>query len=82
VPRDAPKSVPLAIETFGERVEICVEKMPVESQRERADACPMTDCTAFGVAPAEIIAAAALWRVTWTPAAGRPSARSVGRHNR
>lgn len=36
MPRDAPKSVLLAIETFGERVEIRVEKMPVDSQRERS----------------------------------------------
>jgi hypothetical protein len=30
-----------------------------------ADAWPITDCTAFCVAPAEIIAGAALCRVTW-----------------
>jgi hypothetical protein len=72
MPRNDAKSVLLlVIKPFSERVEIFVEKMPIDGECARRDAWPITDCTAFRVAPAEIIAAAALCRVTWTPAVGK-----------
>jgi len=40
MPRSAAKSVLLVIETFGERVEICVEEMPIDSESERRGRVP------------------------------------------